>query len=114
MKLYKRKDFLELPEKTIYSRFSESELCIGLFCKLDKSNIDFTEQDLISEGGFPNNINDGTEAYFYQMNKRDSFENFKTDLDCAGRDGMFDENDKFIVWDKSDIKKLCDYLGNCL
>lgn len=114
MRLYKRKDFLELPENTIYSRFSEYSLCEGLFCKLDKSKYDFVEQDLISEVGFPNNINDGHESFEFVMNKRNSFEDFETDLYCAGRDGMFDESDKFIVWNEKDILKLYNYLGNVI
>lgn len=114
MKLYKRDYFLLLPKGTIYSRVSdEYTLMDGLFCKTsDKSDYenDFVEQDLISECGFPNGITDGTEAISYQLNLRDSFNHFETDLYCSGRDGMFEDSDVFVVWDKQDVTKLIDYL----
>jgi hypothetical protein len=113
MKLYTRKDFLNLPAGTIYSKWSESELMEGLFCKTSSQyeyGNDWVEQDLISEGGFPNGIVDGLEAHLFQMEQRDSHQDFETDLDCGGRDGCLDDDFKAVVWDKSDIKKLVDYL----
>ena len=110
---YKRKDFIKLPEDTIYSRIYENEgLLSGLFCKISSPEYgnDWVEQDLISERGFPNDITDGSDAIEYQFNLRDSFKEFRTDLSCAGRDGCFDDNDEFVVWDKEDVKKLSDYL----
>lgn len=118
MKLYTRKDFIKLPKMTIYSRIpNHFGLLEGLFCKMSDSNEyknDFVEQDLISECGYPNKISDGMEALMFQINLRDSFKDFKTDLFCAGRDGTFDDEDKFIVWDKKDILNLRNYLNNVL
>lgn len=118
MKLYTRKEFLKLPERTIYSRVDKDsfDLCYGLFCKTSGSELenDWVEQDLISEAGFPDGIVDGLEAIQHQLNLRDSFQNFKTDLDCAGRDGCFEDSGVFVVWDKSDISKLIDYLSDCI
>src|SRR5690606_2383638 len=67
---------------------------------------DFVEQDLISEPGYPDGLDDGLEALVYQMDLRDRFKNFSTDFDCAGRNGMFDDEEKFVVWNKEDITKL--------
>lgn len=118
MKLYKRKDFLKLPELTIYSRVQRDsgDLMYGLFCKTSGEDfeLDWFEQNLISEGGFPNGITDGGEAFEYQLNLRDTFQNFETDLECSGRDGMFEDTDEFVVWDTKDITKLRDYLTNVL
>lgn len=118
MKLYTRSDFLKLPSKTIYSRVDNDgcDLCYGLFCKTSGADYgaDWVEQDLISEPGFPNGIVDGFEAIQYQLGLRDSFEDFRTDLNCAGRDGMFDSSDLFVVWDKSDISALVSYLLGCI
>jgi hypothetical protein len=116
MKLYKRSDFIKLPEGTIYSKPGYNELCIGLFCKTSGEDYgpDFVVQDLISEDGFPDDIQDGMEAHLHQMNLRDTFQEFQTDLDCAGRDGMYDETDTFVVWDQTDIQKLHDYLGKSI
>lgn len=118
MKLYTRKDFLNLPALTIYSRVDQSglELCYGLFCKTSGGEWgnDWVEQDLISEPGFPNGIKDGSDAVFYQISLRDSFQEFRTDLDCSGRDGCFDDTDVFVVWDNQDISALIDYLQKCI
>lgn len=114
MKLFKRKDFLSLPAGTIYSRVHKNydELMHGLFCKTSGSEfeVDWVEQDLISECGFPNDIVDGMEAVEYQLKLRDTFQEFETDLECAGRDGMFDDEDVFVVWNRNDVQKLIDYL----
>ena len=118
MKLFTRQEFLKLPERTIYSRVNQGDgdLCQGLFCKTSGPEYgnDWVEQDLISEAGYPNNITDGWVSIQYQLSLRDSFQDFKTDLDCAGRDGMFEDSDVFVVWDKSDISKLIQYLSDCI
>lgn len=110
MKLYTRQDFLKLPSGTVYSKISNSKLMEGLFCMTENLADDWLEQDLIAECGFPNGIKDGIEAIEYQFELRDSFQEFKTDLNCSGRDGAFDNDDKFIVWDKEDKLKLIHYL----
>ena len=103
---------------TIYSKPpNHFELCEGLFCKTSNSDEytnDFVVQDLITEGGFPNGINDGMEALDYQIGLRDNFKDFRTDLNCGGRDGLYEDKDTFIVWDKEDIMKLRDYLNIAL
>lgn len=112
MRLYKRKDFIKLPNNTIYSRVTKGSpyLMDGLFCKVGGNEVDWAEQDLISEAGFPNNINDGMEAQDYVMNLRDTFKDFETDLECSGRDGVFDDEDLFVVWGRGDVFKLINYL----
>lgn len=117
MKAYKRKDFLELPAMIIYSKIEDNGyLMSGMFCKtssIEFSN-DWVEQDLISEIGFPNNETDSFEAFQHSLNLRDTFQDFETDLDCGCRDGLFEDNDIFVVWNKKDITKLRDYLNNVL
>lgn len=118
MKLFKRKDFLQLPAGTIYSRVNKNygELMHGLFCKTSGAEyeVDWVEQDLISECGFPNDITSGSDAIDYQLNLRDTFQEFETDLDCGGRDGMFNDEDVFVVWNKTDVQKLISYLQEVL
>lgn len=116
MRLYKRSEFVELPANTIYSRVDKSNsfICYGLFCKTSGVDWlpDFVEQDLISEPGFPLSPNnkEGSDNIEHVLNLRDSFQLFRTDLDCSGRDGMFDNEDVFVVWDNEDIRKLVGYL----
>jgi hypothetical protein len=114
MRLFKRKDFILLTAGTIYSRVNQfsADLMYGLFCKTSGTEygVDWVEQDLISECGFPNDITDGLGAIIYQLNLRDTFQEFETDLYCGGRDGMFEDDDVFIVWNKNDVQKLINYL----
>jgi hypothetical protein len=32
-------------------------------------------------------------------------------LYCGGRDGLFEDEDVFVVWDQKDVTKLRDYLN---
>ena len=117
MKAYKRIDFLKLPEDTIYSRIQgDYPLLSGLYCKTSGADYDsdWVEQDLIASNGYPNDITEGQDAVDYQVNLRDTFQEFRTDLNCGGRDGMFRDSDVFVVWDKEDVTKLRDYLNIAL
>lgn len=118
MKLYKRKDFVNLPANTIYSKVDPDggELCIGLYCKESGPEVlgnDWYEQDLIAETGHPlkdQGINDGLDNFNHVIDLRDSFKTFRTDLQAFGRDGLYEDKDAFVVWDKSDVLKLINYL----
>ena len=105
---------------TIYSRINNEvygELMGGLFCKVSDITdyeSDWVEQDLVGEAGFPNGITDGMDAIDYQLNLRNTFQDFRTDLSCGGRDGMFEDKNMFVVWDKEDIVNLRDYLNKAL
>lgn len=121
MKVYNRKDFINLPKNTIYSRVYNRGEFEGLFCKtseLDNSphslKNDWYEQDLIGELGFKPNSDDGTESYIHFTQVMEKGLEFETDLDLVGRDGMFDDEDLFVVWNKNDVKKLIHYLGEAI
>lgn len=120
MKLYKRSDFIQLPANTIYSRVhpAQGEFISGLFCKTSKPGEygnDWVEQGLIDTNAeHPEEMRDGGEIDEYGEMLRDGFETFRLDYDSAGRDGMFDDADLFVVWDRGDIIKLRDYLNRCL
>lgn len=117
MKACKRIDFIKLPAGTIYSRTNEGkEYFGGLYSKTTGPEYgnDWVEQNLISEIGFPNGIKNGSDAFDYNEMLIDTFQEFKTDLECGGRDGCFDDSDIFIVWDKQDIAAIIDYLTECI
>lgn len=117
MKLYKRSDFLTLPAGTIYSRiYDESDMLQGLYAKASGEDYgnDWLEQDLISEIKTPDEITSGIDAMNYLINQIETHQEFETNLDLVGRDGMFDDDDKFVVWSKNDVQKLVDYLNTSL
>ncbi|EDW9825595.1 hypothetical protein GTR05_004824 [Salmonella enterica] len=39
---------------------------------------------------------------------------FNIDLDCESRDGFYDEDQLFAVWDKRDVEQLINRLKSCL
>lgn len=116
MRLYKRSEFVKLPPNTIYSRVNEGDMFGGLYCKTSGEDWlpDFIEQNLISETGYPEGINDGHDAFCYTEKALYNFQDIRTDLNCSGRDGLFDDSDYFVVWDNEDINKLINYLQNCI
>lgn len=110
MRIYKRQDFIKLPEMTIYSRV-EYQSIIGLFCKttnINDNSVDWLEQDLISNVLTENMYSEPIEEYF-------GFDNdFRANLNLQSRDGCFNDKNLFVVWDKEDVTKLRDYLNNVL
>ena len=105
MKIYKRSEFLKLPEGTIFTKFNQNDN--RLYCKttsFECMDTDWGEQDLITEIDIP----------LHKYDNIEQLEHFDTDLNLCGRNGMFNDEDKFIVWDKKDITKLRDYLTHVL
>lgn len=112
MRIVNRKEFLKLPMRTVYSLY-DSGRAEGLFYKDETLENDWFYQDLIFSK--PTNISNSEEYlehYEKAENNRDF--NFELDLDCSERDGEFEENQMFLVYDKSDVKKLINALINCL
>lgn len=116
MKLYKRKDFLLLPENTVYSRVWDAyySTITGLYVKTSNLPDDFMYQDLISEDADPLDLQDWIDIMDHAQRLRDNLQDFRMDLTCERRDGMFNDDDVFVVWDKEDITRLRDYLNKCL
>lgn len=113
MILYKRDDFIRLPENTIYSRVNRQggEFCSGLFCKTSQEpQTDWYEQDLINEPLTPVEITDGLDSWSWAIEQRDSFKQVELDYQCVTRDGMYDDEDVFLVWEERDVRKLITYL----
>jgi len=91
-----------------------SEIMYGLYLKEMNLKSDWYEQDLIAEFGFPNDITDGIDAWEYVKNQRDTFQVLRADLECSGRDGMYNEDQLFVVWDRWDVLALLNKLGSVL
>jgi len=108
MKIVDRKTFLAMPENTVFSKFKP---CIF-------------EQVCIKENTFEDDF------YFYSISSDaidadgDDFSDklmvnplgtsLKMDFDVLSRDGCFDENQLFAVWEKQDIKDLISKLEKCI
>lgn len=112
---------MKLPAKTIYSRVDPmyGTLIEDLFCKItgpkDGFSNDWVEQGLIDTNAeHPEEMVEGGKIADFGLDLRDNFQEFRLDYDSCGRDGMFDDTDTFVVWDREDVSKLISYLQNCI
>jgi hypothetical protein len=108
MKIVNRKTFLQLPEGTLFKKASEpwafDDLCVKG----------------VSLGDAPDYID-----FFYmplgEVQTEDTFslamtlmaeagDTYPLDLDTSSRDGMFDKEAMFLVFEKADVEALRDFL----
>jgi hypothetical protein len=103
MKLVNRIEFLKLPNGILYSFYESLGDLQGLFMKIDSREHDWIYNDLT------NNVDCNDSGEFadimldIEQNKRESF---KLDLDCGLRDGFFEDNQLFVVYELDDVEKL--------
>lgn len=105
MKIVTRKEFMELikTRDVIFSdiRYHEIEgLNIGSY---------FSESDFIRTSLISRVDNDETCLSTEDISNKVDFE---LDLDCGCRDGMYNDNDVYAIYEKEDIEKLALRLKN--
>lgn len=104
MKILNRKDFLNLPSGTIFSEYLPCNL-YGLFVKEDTcGDNDYNEIDLISSIELKE-----SEDYCTVLEGG----NFKMDYKYSGRNGHFEDEQLYAVYEQKDINKLIEYLKKC-
>lgn len=108
MKIYKRADFLKLPIGVIYSK-GKRNYFDSFMVKTKNLENDFCYRDLM----WFSSENEGD-----QLNKFDKMidEGISLPINYAiSRDGCFDEEDLFLVYEKEDLKEICkimqEYIG---
>lgn len=114
MKLVNREDFLKLPEGVVYydaELTDKGEVVIGgfgdLHIKGESCTYDYIENNL--NGATPVEWKtdvDICESWEAMIGGKDIDFTF----DVCGRDGMFDENAKYLVLNKKEVKSLIDEL----
>jgi len=99
MKILTRKEFLKMPSQTVFSYY-KPDFFNGLMIKSSGEDdvIDFTVEDLIE-----------IDIYFHALNQG---ENVPATFECSGREGLFDDEQLFAVYDKSDVERLVHRLLN--
>jgi hypothetical protein len=110
VRIVDRATFLALPSGTLFSKFSPhifGELSIK---GATQSGIDFWYQDLAGaiESTDTGDWADRLEAAV----ERGAV--LRMDFDCMGRDGLFDADQLFAVWDARDTRMLIDRLERAL
>jgi hypothetical protein len=103
MKIVDRKTFLALPEGTVFSKYQPY-----IFGELQikgstlKSSGDFCAYSITSAIDY-----DSSEDLFEKLDRMEkNGEAVPMDFDSGGRDGCFDLDQLFAVWDEQDVRKL--------
>ncbi len=109
MKIVPLKDFRALPSGTIFCKYDPivfGDLCI----KGETWETDFISASLTNwiECDSSSDLTDKLEKY------QETKESFKLDLECYGRDGYFDDNQLFAIYEKDDLSQLIDVLKKSL
>jgi len=110
MKLLNRKEFLDTEIGTIFSYYTKGWiveldwLCIKWSWKGDYSN-DFICQSIYNEIWFEF-FNDWMDNQLEAEKRLENGESINIDENCYWRDWMFEEKQKFIVFEKKDIEKM--------
>ena len=112
MRIINKQEFYKMPAGTLYSEF-EPDILNNLLVKGQtfyngKEPIDYLECSLIDciDCNEHSNI----------LTKADNDSNFSFDFnyDNFGRNGIFDEDQKYMVYEKKDVEKLIEFLKGCL
>lgn len=120
MRIVDRKEFLALPSGTIYAKFgaqpkdgSYLNLTHGeVAIKGDTSaGVDWWVQDLFpwfAESSGSDDYHETLERMLLHGAEA------KPDYDCESRDGYFDEDQLFVIWDREDAERLIARLQRAL
>ena len=110
MKIVDRKTFLEMPEGILFSKyepcyFGDIAIKGGTFPEYG----DFCHQ-LIADSIELS----GTETLSDKCTMMEHGESVPVDLECQGRDGLYDADQLFAVWESADIEALISRLQKCV
>ena len=116
MKIVNREEFLKLEEPVLYLKCDkngnpESGLCI----KYNTMGNDFCNLDLhlhIRKSGSNESCADCSEEHDVLDNALMNNESFEYDYTMTGRDGLYDNHQLFIIYEKVDMLSLMKELNN--
>jgi len=98
-----------MPEYTLYSTY---EPCFfgPLSIKGESWESDFLEMPLHTAIEC-----EGSDDFFDILEDAEkNNKSIKMDLEAYGREGMFDEEQLYVVWEKEDVEKLIGVLNKCI
>ncbi|GGX01476.1 hypothetical protein [Undibacterium macrobrachii] len=110
MRIVNRADFLDLPKGTVFSKY---EPCIFGDLEIKGSTVcgkDFYVQQIADAV----DANDSDEFGDVLFGAAQNGTSVKLDLDCEVRDGLFDADQLFAVWEKSDVLQLVERLQRAI
>jgi hypothetical protein len=109
MKIVDLPTFRALPENTLFSKYEQC--CFGhLSIKGETLPTDFLSQELSDPIAGENSH----EIVDTLIRATKTGESIKLDLNSQGRDGLFDRDQLFAVWEPEDVRSLINRLQQCL
>jgi len=110
MKIINKQEFLKLPEDSLYSEYKP---CIisGLFIKGGTWDFGDSPSDYIELNLIENIDCESSEEYNDILLYR---KEFKIDYEGGGRNGFFDNEQQYVLYDKEDIQSLINTLQGLL
>lgn len=109
MRIVNRAEFLKLPEGTLYSKYRTADFDL-LAIKAQTTGNDFLTMTLADAIAWDDNA-DFTVTCFRLEEPGVSI---PVDLDFFGRDGSFEPDQMFAVWERADVLALVARLQECL
>jgi hypothetical protein len=112
MRIYGRAAFMQLPEGVIFAKGQPwfwGDLCVkGETLHDDDGPIDFAYRNLI--GIESHDTGELVERFEAMLQQAVSFPM----EDAYGRDGCFDKDDLFLVWERADLEEMMRVMGAAL
>lgn len=115
MKIVNKKEFYKLPEGTLYSEykpqvFTDLHIKEATFYNLDRNPTDYVEMCLIG-----NLLVQNSNEYSDTLEKaEETGSSFKLDFEMYGRNGMYQDDQLYAVYEKVDIEGLINVLNQCI
>jgi hypothetical protein len=110
MKIINYDEFVSLPKGTLYR---ETEPCWFGELQIKQDSINENNDWLLTRLDYLEESH-SSDDFIKCYNKMEKGESFNLDIHCSERDGMFDYDRKFLIYEKKDVEKLIELLKTCL
>lgn len=111
MRIVDRATFLALPAGTVYAKY-QPQICESISIKqscVGDNDWTYTPLDTIS---FIDSEDDGDLSD--KLDGMEAGDEVKTEMYISYRDGLFNKNDRFMIYDQTDTKNLIELLTQTL
>lgn len=113
MKIVNRLEFMKLPSGTLYKKFPEPFAFGDLSVKFDSlTHHDARNGDFVCMEFGDIEAGDSGQMFDRLFQMMDAGASYPLSLDCAGRDGMFEPDAMFLVYERDDVIKLRDFIAS--
>lgn len=111
MKIITRKQFMDMPIGTVWSYY---EPCIFNELNIKASDKREWETDFLLDPIIGQIENTGSDDFFEKCERMEKGESMPTDFENTSREGLFEDEQLFAIYEKEDVKKLIERLQKTL